>query len=333
MGKNFEFLSDVQTSTPQSILSGNVLQTLMANNMNPRSLRTNAMLPHDAWLAIDKAVIKVAGQRLNGIADLAAHGLIRDIPGGLGAKYDFWQTVSDDLTAQQSMQGITAGAETALDFGENQIPIPITHVDFRLGARELAAAQRDGRNLDTTYIEVAVRKVVEKLEDMLFNGSSVVAGGNSLPGYFNYTNSNEVGLTGGWTTTPANIEKDVVKLISASEADRNYGPWILYLHTDEWADMRMRDSTAGGINYLDILKGMAGIIDVKPSDAISNGGIAMVQMTSDVISLAKAVDIQVVQWDSHGGLQTNFKVLAAMAPRCMADYSGRCGIAYDDNMS
>ena len=325
---------NAQTSTVKSLFAGtNIVQKLLANDMNPAALRSNAMLPHDAWLAIDEAVIKVAGQRLNGIADLQSYGLVRNIPGGLGARYDLWQTVSDDLEAQQDMVGITSGAENALDFGENQIPIPITHVDFRIGVREMAAAQKDGNSLDTTYIEVAVRKVIEKLEDTLFNGSTVVAGGNSLPGYLNYTNSNEVALTGGWTTTPANIEKDVVKLISRSEADRNYGPWILYLHTDEWADMRMRDSTAGGINYLDILKGMAGIADVKPSDALGNGEIVLVSMTSDVISLAKAVDIQVVEWESHGGMQTNFKVLAAMAPRCMADHAGRCGICYDNNMA
>ena len=316
-----------------SEMGGNSLQKLLANNGDPRCLRTNAMLPHDAWLAIDEAVIKVAGQRLNGIADLESHGLVRNIPGGLGARYDFWQTVSDDLSAQQDMVGITAGAENALDYGESQIPIPITHVDFRLGIRELQAAQRNGRALDTTYIEVAVRKVIEKLEDTLFNGSTVVAGGNSLPGYFNYTNSNEVALTGGWTTTPANIEKDVTKLIAAAEADRHYGPYILYLHTDEWVDLRMRDSTAGGINYLNILKGMAGIADVKPSDALGDGYIALVSMTSDVISLAKAVDITVVEWESHGGMQSNFKVLAAIAPRCMADYDGRCGISFDNNMS
>lgn len=328
-----EFTSNVQVSTPQSLITGNVLEKLLANDMNPACLRTNAMLPHDAWLAIDRAVIKVAGERLNGLADLAKYGLVRPIAGGLGAKYDFWQTVSDDLVAQQNMSGITAGVETALDFGENQIPIPITHVDFRLGAREIAAAQRDGRNLDTTYIEVAVRKVVEKLEDTLFNGSDVTAGGYSLPGYFNYTNSNEVGLTGSWTTTNANIEIDICALIAANETDAAYGPWVLYLHTDEWADMRLRDSTAGGITYGGIVEGMKGILEVKPSDAIADGGLCLVQMTSDVISVAKAVDVMVVQWDSHGGMQTNFKVLAAIAPRCMADYSGRCGIAYDDNMT
>jgi len=327
-------IGNAQISTPKSLFGGtSIVEKLLANDMDPQCLRSNAMLPRDAWLSIDKAVIEVAGQRLNGIADLQAHGLIRQIAGGLGARYDFWQTVSDDLSAQQDMVGITAGAENALDFGENQVPIPITHVDFRLGIRELAAAKRDGRSLDTTYIKVAVRKVIEKLEDTLFNGSTVVAGGNSLPGYLNYTNSNEVACAGGWTATPANIEKDVVKLIAAAEADRHYGPYILYLHTDEWADMRMRDSTAGGINYLAILKGMAGIADVKPSDALSNGAIVLVSMTSDVISLAQAVDIQVVEWESHGGMQTNFKVLAAMAPRCMADYSGRCGICFDDNIS
>jgi len=311
---------------------GDMVTQLINNDFDPSCLRTNAALPHDAWLSIDSAIIRVAGQRLNGIADLQSYGLTRTLTGGLGAKYDFWQTVSDDLSAQQNMEGVTVGAKNRLAFGETMIPIPLTFCDFDIGIRELAASQKDGRPIDTTHIEVATRKVIEKLEDTLFNGSTVVAGGYDLPGYLTYSGSNEVALTGSWTSTPTNIEKDVVKLIARAEADRHYGPYVLYLHTDEWADMRIRD-TVLGLPYLEILKSMAGVADVKPSDALGNGEIALVSMTSDVISLATAVDIVAVPWESHGGMLKHFRVMAAIAPRCMSDSAGRCGICFDNNLT
>lgn len=322
---------DARISVPSELFA-DVASKLLANDGDISCLRTNATLPHDAWIEVDKTIIQVAGQRLNGLADLRAYGLTRTL-GGLGVEYDFWQTASDDFVASQNMSGITKAADNTIDFGENQIPIPITHVDFNIPVRKLLASQRNGTPLDTTQVAIATRKVIEALEDTLFNGSAVVSGGNSLPGYFNFTSSNEVALTGSWGTTPANIEKDVVKLIAANEADRMYGPYILYLHTDEWVALRQRDTTAGGISYLDILKSMPGIADVKPSDALANGYLCLVQMTSDVVSLATAVDIMAVEWDSHGGAQKNFKVMAAIAPRMMADYAGRCGIAFDNNMA
>ena len=326
--------SKAQVSTFEDLFTGDALQLLIANGGDlDKTFRTNATLPHDAWISIDNTVIKVAGERLNGIADLQAHGLIRPLTGGLGVLYDAWQTMSEGGDAEQSMSGVTAGAENAVDFNEVQVPLPVTFVQFRINARKLLASARNGTPFDTYMIAEATKKVIEKLEDMLFNGSSVVFGGHDLPGYLNYTDSNEVALTGGWVTTPANIEKDIVKLINANEADRHYGPYNLYLHTDEWGALRQRDSTAGGINYLNILKGMAGINDVKPSDALGNGNLCLVEMTSGVVDLSTAVDLKVIQWPTHGGMSTDFMVMAVTSPRIKSDDAGRCGIAFDNNMA
>jgi len=309
---------------------GNIaLQKLRTNNWDiDKALRTNATLPKDAWIEIDKVVLEVAGQRLNGIADLRGRGLVRNLPGGLGVMYDYWQTMSEGGDAEQSMSGMTAGAENALDFGEQTIPLPITFVDFRIPIRKLMAMERYGAPLDTTMVAQATRKVIEKLEDTLFNGSSVVSGGNSLYGYMNYTHSNAVDLTGDWHDTPTNIEPDVITMIAACEADRHYGPFILYVHSDEWTDLRARDVDADR-TYLDIVKGIAGIADVKTSDALSANDIVLVEMTRETVDLDVAVDVKVVEWETHGGMQTNFKVMAVIAPRVKSDYDNRCGIAFD----
>jgi len=311
---------------------GNIaLQKLRANNWDiDKAFRTNATLPHDAWVEIDSVVLEVAGQRLNGIADLTSRGLTRDLTAsGFGAMYDYWQTMSEGGDAEQSMSGITAGAENTVDFGEQMIPLPITFMDFRIPIRKMAASEKFGLPLDATMIAQATRKVVEKLEDMLFNGSSVVSGGNTLYGYLDYTHSNNVAsLLGDWHDTPTNIEPDVIALIAALEADRHYGPYILYVHSDEWTDLRARDTDADR-TYLDIVKGISGIEDVKPSDALSANDIVLVEMTRETVDLVTAVDIKVVEWETHGGMQTNFKVMAIIAPRVKSDYDNRCGVAFD----
>lgn len=326
--------NQVQISTPEALFagSGNVIQKLKRNNWDiDKALRTNATLPHDAWKQIDDTVIEVAKQRLNGIADLRSHGLTRKLD-GLGVMYDYWQTMSQGGDAEQSMSGITPGAENAVDFEEQTIPIPITHVDFRIPVRKLMAMERFGSPLDTTMVAQATRKVIEKLEYTLFYGSTVVVGGNSLPGYMNYTHSNqENACTGTWTANPDKAMEDVSLLMSDLEADHHYGPYILYVHSDEWADLRQR-SQYTDTTYLDLVKGMAGIEDIKTSDQLLAHDILLVEMTRETVDLDIAVDVKVVEWETYGGLQSNFKVMAAIAPRVKSDYDNNCGIVYDTDL-
>lgn len=327
-------MTNATISTPDQLFGagGNIIQKLKANNWDiDKALRTNATLPKDAWIAIDKTILEVAQQRLNGIADLRSRGLVRRL-NGLGVMYDYWQTMSEGGEAEQSMSGITPGAENQLDFSEQTIPLPITHVDFRIPVRKLMAMQRYGVPLDTTMVAQATRKVIEKLEYTLFYGSEVVVGGNHLYGYMNYPNSNAVTtLAGDWDGTPGNIEPDVITLIEAAESDHHYGPYILYVHSHEWNALRQRDSNADR-TYLDIVKSMAGIADVKTSDQLAAHDIILVEMTRETIDLDVAVDIKAVEWETYGGMQSNFKIMAVIAPRVKSDYDGNCGIVYDTNI-
>lgn len=325
-------MEKAQMAAAGDVFSGGTLQRLRDNNWDiGKALRTNATLPRDAWVEVDKTVIEVAQTRLAGIADLQFHGLVRNL-GGIGVMYDFWPTLSDSGDAEQSMSGMAPGAENATAYGESGIPIPITFADFRIPARKLAAMERYGTPLDVTAISGATRKVVEKLEEALFIGSTVVAGGLTLPGYLNYPDANAVSLTGNWGTHPANIEKDVVKLIVANENARHYGPYMLYVHADEWAALRQRDSNADR-TYHDIVLAMPGILGVRPVSVLPDGNICLVEMSAETVDLAVGVDIMVGEWETHGGRQANFTVMAAIAARLKSDFDKRCGIAHDTTLT
>jgi hypothetical protein len=56
--------------------------------------------------------------------------------------------------------------------------------------------------------------------------------------------------------------------------------------------------------------------------------VLLVQLTSDVVDLPVGQDITTVEWDTKGGLQMHFKVMAAMAPRMKSDANGNTGIVH-----
>jgi hypothetical protein len=53
----------------------------------------------------------------------------------------------------------------------------------------------------------------------------------------------------------------------------------------------------------------------------------LVQMSPDVARAVNGMDISTVQWESHGGLRLNFKVMAIQVPQLRADFYNNCGVA------
>ena len=53
-----------------------------------------------------------------------------------------------------------------------------------------------------------------------------------------------------------------------------------------------------------------------------------VQLTPDVIQMIDGIQPTMVQWDSHGGMVTNFKVLSIMLPRTRNDSEQQSGIVH-----
>ena len=82
------------------------MHAFAAQDLSVNALRTNGLLRKQEWEAFDTAVVEVARQRLNGIADLRAAGLVRDL-GGLGVLIDEWESMSDMESASVDMSGVT----------------------------------------------------------------------------------------------------------------------------------------------------------------------------------------------------------------------------------
>lgn len=288
-------------------------------------------LRRDEWKLLDEAVLQISRQRLGGVADLEAKGLTFNIGNGMGTTVLEYHDISDAMEADLTMDGVTRGLGDRPVYGTNYLPLPIIHVDFEINHRVLEASRRMGVPLDTTSVELATRKVLEKLESMLFTATSYTFGGGTIYSYLNQTNRNTVTLSEQWSAascTGADILDDVKAVKQASIDDRHFGPWTMYIPTGYETRMEDDYSTTYPKSIRARLMEIEGLQKIQVVDTLTAHNILFIQMTSDVVRLVKGLPIQVIQWNTEGGMVTKFKVLTIQVPQIRNDQAGRSGIVH-----
>jgi uncharacterized linocin/CFP29 family protein len=313
---------------------GSVAQRLLRANMDSSALRTNATLRKEEWIAFDAAVVRVMELRLRAAAALMQAGLTFSIGNGMGQTVVQWETQSDPGEANLSMDGRTRGAGDRPEWTINNLPLPITHSDFEVNARELAASRRLGNALDTTMAEAAGRRVAERLESMVFTGAtSLTFGGATIYGMLNHPNRNPVGYgtNGDWgqaAKTGENMLTDALSLVSTLETDRFYGPYWLFIPGAYRTELEEDFKANSDRTIRERLEAIDGLDRIIVSDQMTADNIALVQASRDVVDLVVGMDTTTVEWEVEGGMLNLFKVMQIIVPRWKADYDGRSGIAH-----
>jgi len=298
-----------------------------------------ASLRKDDWKLLDSAIVKAAKPRLKAVADLRGMGLTFNIPNGMAKTVLETETQSDISEADISMDGLRESTADRPVFELTNLPLPIIHKDFNFSARQVMVSRNGGSPLDTTTAELAARRVAETAEKLLCGTYGTYAfGGGTIYGYTNYpkrlTKTMTSPAAGGYT--PADTVTDVLAMIEQAKAAYHYGPYMLYTSI-KWDKTLDEDySSAKGDNTLrDRLKAITDIQDVRTLDYLdTTPGSAtdyvmlLVQMTSDVIREVMGMDITTVQWETRGGMQLNFKVMAIMVPQLRADINDNTGIVH-----
>ncbi len=277
-------------------------------------LRANDLLRKDEWKALDDTVVEVAKRQLNAIADLRAAGLVRNL-GSLGVMFDEYEAISYIDEAEQSMTGVADGQRDLATYGLVSVPIPITFRDFQLHLRHLEASRRGGSNIDTSNVSLCTQRVLEKLEDMLFNGSTVAPSGTAVAGYTTASSRITGSVTAAWASaTGAQILADALAMISDAEDENYFGPFQFYTNISAIQNLRNDFKTNSDKTIIERLEQIDAFAGIKGNASLTAETVA-VQLTSDVVDLSVGADITTVQWEEMGGLIQNFKVMAAMAPR------------------
>lgn len=316
---------------------GDVAQILLANNMNVQALRTNATLRKDEWIALDKAVVKVARERLNVVSDLMTNNLTFNVKNAMGTLVVQHETATEFTAAETTMDGVTHSSRDRQLFNLVSTPLPITHKDFQITLRNLEASRKLGQSLDTSQAEEAMRSVAETMESLTLNGLSLgdtLGFGSSsaqLFGYTNRTGRNTVSIGSNWDSsaaTGATILANVLAMINSAQADNMFGPYMLYVPQAYWVELLEDFKSNSDKTIFQRLKEIPGIIDIKPADKLTANNVLLVQMTSSNVDMIVGQQPIVVSWATQGGMVLNFKVLTIMVPRIKLDAGGRSGVVH-----
>jgi len=334
---------------------GGVAQRLMQNGMNVNSLRpwvgkdgraymtvndgnsphtivvNSATLRRLEWEQYDQAIIKEVQQRLVGIADLQSRGLVYNIANGLGKTILTSENINTYLTAELSMDGLSNTKTDRPVYGADYLPLPLIHCDYTINARNLAESRNTGDSIDTTNAQMAARAVAEKMETILFTGtSSYKYGSGTIYGYLDFPYINEVTLDAHWDAsgvTGANMLADLLAMKQALITDGFYGPYVVYIPTAYETVLDNDFKSEGTLTIRQRLLQISSITDIKVVDKLTADHVIMVQMTSDVVRLVNGMEITPVEWQEQGGMVLHYKVMGIKVPQIRCTQGQHCGIA------
>lgn len=306
---------------------GSAGKRFAASGFNVKVLRTLDLLRKDEWIRVDEAVVRVARTQLGAITDLRNAGLIRNL-GSIGVMLDQFEKVTEVDVAEQNMTGIAPGQRDLPEYTLATVPIPVTFRDFQVNIRTLEASRTRGAAMDTVTAEMCTRRVTEKLDDMVFNGSEIQVDGAVIFGYTTHPDRTTGTLGAAWTVDSTVIIADVVAMVSALEAINYRGPYVLYVPVDYKSVLREDYSVAkGDRTFEERILAIEEITAINSSVSLT-AEVVLVQMTSDVVDLSVGQDITTVEWDEMGGLVSNFKIMTALAPRVKSSAIAENGVAH-----
>lgn len=308
-------------------MSGSLGMRLMANNMNPACLRTQAVLLKDEWVDLDTRIIQIAQERLSLTQDLIEAGLTYEL-GGIGTTISQWQVESDMTDATVSMEPDSEDNRDLLEYQLAQVPVPIIHKDFKLGIRQLEATRRMGSNIDLTNADAAARRVAVGMEDLVIKGYPSTFVGQNIWGVTNHPDRITGVATGNWLSDIDAVYTTVLSMLAAADARHRYGPFNLYISPGLGQVIYYVYPDGSGQTVLQRLQNIDAINEIKVNDRLADGDLVLVQMTADTIDLAVAQPLIPVEWDEKGGLVVNFKIMTALVPRIKPDGYGELGIVH-----
>jgi len=293
-----------------------------------------ATLRPDDWKKLDEVIIKAAKPRLKAVADLMGGGLTFNIPNGMAFSVLQTEKMGDINEASVSMDGMRENQNDRPEFDTDLLPLPIIHKDFSYSARNLLISRNGGTPLDTASADLAGRRVAEIAEKMLIGNSTIADqykyAGGTIYGYTDFPHRLTKTITSPTASswTGSTLVTEILAMMAQARAAYQYGPYALYTGVG-WEQYLGEDFKAASDKALRsrVLE-IDGLTSIRGLDYLSGYSMILVQMTQDVVREVVGMNITTIQWDTHGGMQKNFKVMAIMVPQIRADFNDNCGIVH-----
>ncbi|HHY54607.1 MAG TPA: bacteriocin family protein [Chloroflexi bacterium] len=303
------------------------------NSAQGERLVVNSLLTVDEWIEVENQVLQASRYPLKVVEGFRRRGLVKPL-GSVGSLEARWYVSSDITAAGVSMTGRGRAERDLPELRPASVPVPVIFKEFSVDWRTLEASRRMGDGLDMTTLVEAVRVVAEGYENLVVNGSTAVTlNGAPIYGLRTHPNRNTdtAGNYGGgdWGTI-ANIVPTIAGMVSAANAQHNYGPFHVYISQTQFNQAAMsfyNDGSGSALNRiksLDMIEGVEGL----PPTVLPDGEILLLQMTAEYMDLAEAMSIQVREWTSGDGLESMFKVMTIGTPEIKARFGNQTGIVH-----
>lgn len=311
---------------------GNVAKLRHAQYQRAK-MRNLGPLWKNAQEQIDDAVVRVGEQGLVIAADRMA-----EFPKALPE----WMSVLE-LTghkvgeARKANRGMIPGSRP--DGGGLQektpftTPIYVTWDEFGFNARELAAAARAGRPLDTDEAEQSVRNVNYAIEDAIINGIGTI-NANAVLGMMDSTNTQTYETGTAWDDagkTGPEIVTDVLAMADELLTDKFYGPKTLYVNTKYGAALQRNFDTTGGNGitiqaYLEQMQFGGRNLRVKTADLLTTDATLLVDDTASTCDVIVGQMPTAINPAPEIEFHTKWLVFACIVPRVKSNIEGNFGV-------
>lgn len=284
-------------------------------------------VPKDVWGEWDREGIEIQRDVLAVFNDLSS--LSRSLP--IGKQVHFYQTISDSSEVNISMDGRGKAKTDQPLVNYVGTPIPIIDSTFSFGWRQMAAMQSEGQSLDPAARNNAMRRVAEKMEDLVLNGDTKIDVGGAkiyglrtLPG--RNTGTTALDLNGATGAQWVEVIKDVIEKL---HADNYYTPVTIYLNYGDWFYASATDYVAAAPQNTILQRIMAipGVAAVVPASKVPANEVLGICKRSDVVQILTEMPMAVRPiMRLRPEDDYVFNVMAAVAPEFKVDYAGQCGI-------
>jgi hypothetical protein len=302
---------------------------VMASRLRGMDFVGNASpLPRDVWAEWDRESIEIQRDVLTVYDDMVS--VSRNMP--LGKLVHHFQRLTDSGEVNISLDGRSKARNDQPEFDYVGTPLPIIDSSFGFGWRQMLAAQTEGVSLDAGARSNAVRKVAEKLEDIVLNGDSqIVVGGSQLYGLRNHpkraTRTTGVTLS---SATGAQWLAEITATLALLHTKNHYGPATIYVN---WSDLFYASKTDYAANYpgtiLKRLLEIPGIAKIVPASKVPAGNIIAVVKNRGVVELLNGMPIVTRAQARHNPEDDyNFVVMAAAALEIKYDSQDQAGVAH-----
>lgn len=292
------------------------------------------------WIDMDRSVVRAVRQPLVAWSDLMSRAGTGGFNGMMKLTHEY-EAMTDPGEAIKDMDAISEGRTDAPLFILKSIPLPITHSSFWFSRRRLDVSRNSNTPLSTVMAEASARRIGEMVERTTIGTETGLTFGTQTAGYgthtgtsteYGYTNFpyriTKTDLTTPTGSNPEAVLQDVLEMIQLMQDNGFYGPFVLY-HSNSYSQWLNNDyfrtgSTSAVRSLRDRLKEAGGVIEeIKLLPFLTSGyQLLLVQHDRQYMEAINGMDITTLQWESKGGMQLNFRVLAIWVPLFKSPYSG-----------